>query len=364
MVNKKIKVLSIYRGLINDNRGTPIKVRSLSSEFEKRSDIDFSLCAWDLDKDVHYRKYFKLTNDHLDDLKRIYKYIKQNKIDVVIGHTMATYYYLFPLKFLTRAKIVLEMQGYIEEESKFYGDINIISYYWSKFIYGLFYRVCDLITTCSDTSTEIISQYNKNVVTIWGGVDISVFNPDFKSESFIEKNPNEIIVGYAGNARLWQGLPFLIESYIDLKSEYPEFKLALLCSEKKLEQVSGITYFDKVPHEKMPTFFADCDILVIPRMHNEVNRISFPSKLIEYMAMGKAVVSSSTSDAHKIIRNGINGLVFEPGDKNELKKALVSLRDINLRRRLGNEAWNTIKNGFTWEHHANIFVVNLHKLFE
>src|SRR5689334_4384034 len=118
----KIKVLSIYRGLVDDNRGTPIKVRSLSNEFSKMGEIDFTLCAWDEEGVLEFPKYFKLTNNHFDDIKKIYRFVKDNKVDIVMGHTMATYYYLLPIKFFTKAKIVLEMQGYIEEEAKFYGD--------------------------------------------------------------------------------------------------------------------------------------------------------------------------------------------------------------------------------------------------
>lgn len=353
---KKIKLLSIYRGIVDDNRGTPIKVRSLSQEFSKNDSLDFTLCAWDKEGALEFPNYFQLSNNHFDDLKKIYNFVKKNNIDIVMGHTMATYYYLWPLKYLTNAKIVLEMQGYIEEESKFYGDISKIKYYWSKFVYGLFYRVCDYITTCSDTSTEIINKYNKNSSTIWGGVDIQIFNPNVEPGNFFDKKEGEIIIGYTGNARIWQGLPFLIEAFNELKKDYPEFKLVLLCSENNKDLSDGVVYVDKVPHDKVASFSTACDILVIPRMHNEVNRISFPSKMIEYMAAGKAVVASATSDAHKVITSGKDGLVFEPGDKDGFKKALILLRDKNTRDRLGNEAWNTVKNKYTWVYQAQRFV--------
>lgn len=360
--NKKIKLLSIYRGIVNDNRGTPIKVYNLSNEFAKRSDIEFTLCAWDKENTLEFQNYFQLTNRHLNDLKKIYSYIKKNNINVVIGHTMAAFYYLFPLKFLTKVKIVLEMQGYIEEEAKFYGDISFFSYYFSKIIYGLFYRICNLITASSQTSADILSRYNKNVANIWGGVDISIFNPDVRPGNFIKKNSGDIIIGYIGNSRIWQGLPFLIESYLELNKKHPEFKLALLCSEKKKIKAPNVAYIDQIRHEQVPSFSAICDILVIPRMNNEVNRISFPSKMIEYMAVGKAVVVSATSDAHRVITDGKDGLVFEPGNKKAFINALISLKNKALRQRLGQEAWKTVQNGYTWKHQADKMIDLIEKI--
>jgi glycosyltransferase involved in cell wall biosynthesis len=327
-------------------------------------DLDFTLCAWDEEGKLEFKQYFQLTNNHWEDIKKIYGFVKENAIDVVIGHTMATYYYLWPLKYLTKAKIVLEMQGYIEEEAKSYGDIHPVAYWASKIVYGLFYRTCDLITTSSQTSADIISKYNKNTVAIWGGVDTSIFNPSVPPGNFIQKKPGDIIIGYTGNARVWQGLPFLLVGFAKLHGKYPEFKLVLLCSEKKKVIAPDVTYIEEIAHEKVASFSTDCDILVIPRIHDEVNRISFPSKIIEYMAVGKAVVVSATSDAHLVITNGKDGLVFEPGDTEGFIRALVSLRDPALRARLGREAWKTVQNGYTWGIQADIFIRNIKKLFD
>ena len=346
--NRKINILSIYRGILNDNRGTPIRVKSLSLEFSKSSEINYTMCAWDNESSIELQNYMRLSNKHFDDIKKIYNFVKKNNVDVIIGHTMATYYYLFPLRFLTKAKIALEMHGYVEEEAKMYGNINWLMYSWSKFIFGVFYRLCHIIFAPSETSREILSKYNKNTVSIVGGVDLNIFNPNVARGSVIRRKSDEIIIGYAGNTRIWQGLPFLLDSFIAINKISPEFKLALLCSEEVKNKVSNVLYFNKVEHSKIPDFFIDCDILVIPRMHNEVNRISIPSKLFEYMAMGKPVVASNTSDVHRIIRDKIDGLIFNAGDKEEFKKAILSLRDRNYRDELGNNAFNRAKKDFVW----------------
>jgi glycosyltransferase involved in cell wall biosynthesis len=362
--SQKINILAIYRGVVRVNRGTPIKVRSLAAEFDTRDDISFTLCAWDAVGPHECKRYFQLSNNHIRDIYHIFRFARQNNVDVILGHTMATYYYLWPLKFLTRAKIVLEMQGYIEEEAKLYGGINRLSYLFSKLIYGLFYRSCDLITTSSETSRDILLRFNKNVVAVWGGVDTAIFNPEVQPGNLFSRDKKDIVIGYTGNLRMWQGLPFLISSYTKLKALYPEFKLTILSSEPVIAPVSGIVYVQQIEHAEVPKFSAACDILVIPRLHNEVNRISFPSKIIEYMALGKAVVASNTSDAHKIIDTGRNGLVFEAGDEDSFIAALASLRDPSLRSALGAHAWDTVQSRFTWKKQTDIFVRHISNLFQ
>lgn len=349
--NAKLKVVFIYRGKLSDVRGTPIKVLNLFREFTKRTDIEPTFFTWDDEGSLGFPNIL-LTNDHLNDIRKIYAFVKKNNVDVVVGHTMATYYYLVPIKLFTSSKIILEMQGFMEEESKLYNDISKIRYFFSKIIYGIFYRMCDLIIASSKTGADILRYYNKNVYHVWGGVDTSIFNPAVTSGNFLKKKSNEIVIGYAGNARIWQGLPFLIEAFTDLRKIDSRYKLVLLSSEKKILKHKGIVYIKPIEHNKVPLFYADCDILVIPRMGDEVSRISFPTKIVEYMAMGKATVASMTSDAHKIITNGKDGFVFEPGNKREFIDILLKLQDKDLRNQLGVAAVHTIQNGYTWEHQA------------
>lgn len=357
---KTIKVLSVYRSRLVENRGTPLRVKKIIHYLISTKGFDVTTCSWDTAA-VFPTKHILLTNEHWTDIKKIYQYVRGHDIDIVIGHTMATFYYLWPIKLFTKAKIVLEMHGFIEEEARLYKDISIFRYWASKVVYKLFYRWCDLITTCSDTATKILSRYNKRVVTLWGSVDMELFNPYIKSKKLIARD--KIVIGYAGNSRIWQGVDFLLETYKELAEDNKKFKLAILTSERKeIIKLPGVEIYGPLRHNEVPAFLADCDILVIPRPDNIVNRISFPSKLIEYMAMGKPVVASKIGDTDCIITDGINGLLYEPGDKNGFKKALVKLEDMALRKQLGENAYHTIEKKFKKEQQATLLSKELQKL--
>lgn len=355
----KIKVVAIYRGQLTENRGTPIRVRNLLSNLTKYVDLTLFSCDKETPLDC---RYFSLTNKHCDDLKKIKKFINKNKVDIVIGHTMAAGYYLLPLRFLTRAKIVLEMHGFIEEELLLYGGINKFFYLLSKVLYRIIYKSCHLITTCSDTARDVLLKYNKNTVSIFGGADLEIFNPNVASKQIIKKREGEIVIGYAGNLKIWQGVNFLLEVYKILRKDCPEFRLAILTSERnKLSPMDDVEIFEALENKDVPNFLIDCDILVIPRPNNRVNYLSFPSKLIEYMAMGKAVVASRTSDAHKIISDGYNGLLYDPGDINGAIDCLKKLRDEKIRKYLGNNALLTVKDNYTWQLQTRKFYDNILK---
>lgn len=355
---KKIKILAVYRGRIFEHRGTPIRVRSLLTQLNSNECIDLAVCSWDKTQG-NFSKHFTLTNNHFQDIKQIYHYVKNNKIDVIIGYIISTSYYLAPLKLLTKAKIVLETHGFAEDESYEYGDIGLLRYWLLKLWYGFFYWICDLITTCSQSVTDILLKYNRNVVTVCDGVDLSLFNPNVPSGIYIKKD-GRIVIGYAGNARKWQGIDFLIEAYKKLSAQCNDFRLVLLMSEKKYMK-SGVEIIGPLENENVPKFLIDCDILVIPRPETLVTRLSYPSKLSVYLAMGKAVVASNTGDVDKIITSGVNGLLYTPGNAEELMDNLLALRDKNLRERLGAEAVKTAQQ-LSWERMADFLVDNIRKI--
>lgn len=346
-----IKIVSVYRGHIFKNSGTPIRIRNLAHELENNPEVDFSLFSWDTERSL-FSKHFTLNNNHWEDLKKIYKYVKQNKIDAVIGHTTSASYYLVPLKFFTGAKLVLEMHGLEEDEARAYGDIGFLKYRIFKIWHGFFYLLCDLITTCSNGVTKIVGRWNKNSVSMCGGVDTSRFNPDTASGGLIKKD-GKIVIGYAGNARVWQGVPFLLEAYKKIKKQTDDFKLVMLMSER-VEVPEGVEVVGPVPNEEVPKFLVDCDILVIPRPLTPVTKVSYPSKITEYLAIGKAVVVSNVGDMDLVIKNGENGLVYEAGNEEQFIKCVLSLKDKNLRNRLGSAAALTAQN-MDWSHLGSFF---------
>ena len=348
MVNKKIKVLVIFRDYLSRNRGTPLRVKSLIEEVAKDTEICLFTASRDESAPVE-AAHLILSTTNIKNVLLIGNFIKENKIDVVIFHTTAAAHYLVPLLFFGgKYKRVLEMHGFSEEEGRLYNDSRFFRYQRTKFFYSITYRLCDLITTCSDTATKKLLIYNKNTHTIYGGVDLNLFHKaaDYKRSSI----NNNIVIGYAGNGRKWQGIEFLLNAFAKLHEIDPTFSLKLLLSEKvNIPEIKDVYIYPALPHNEVWRFNAECDVLVIPRPDNMVNKLSFPSKLMEYLASGKPVVASKTSDIHKIITHGVDGMLHDPGDIEGFIKCFLALKDVNLRTKIGGNAAKLAKERYTWE---------------
>jgi glycosyltransferase involved in cell wall biosynthesis len=257
---------------------------------------------------------------------------------------------------------MLEMHGFPEEEAKLYDGIPWYRFWFDRFAYECTFRACDLNTACSETAAEHIRAFNPHTITVYGGADMDVFNPSVAPES--RSDTSRVRIGYVGNGRLWQGVPFLFETYQQYLAQDTAFELAILLSEQKgLAIPPGVNVHPAVSHELAPRFLASCDILVIPRPQNEVNRLSFPSKLIEYMAMGKPVIASRTSDVHKIITHGVDGMLFRPGDSEGFVRTILELKNPDLRKRIGQAAYETVKRSYTWENQTDIIKKAIYSLF-
>lgn len=360
---RKIKVLSVYRSLLLENRGTPLRVKSLIREGIKDPSFEWHTCSLDTQSPLGL-PHITITHDHVEDIKKIREYVRKQCIDVVIFHSVAAAFYLPFVSFGTRTRTVLEMHGFREEEELLYGRISAYTYWRNKIFYSIIYYLSDLITTCSISATEYLLRYNKNVLSVYGGVDLSLFNPSVESGGYIQRPEGKIIVGYAGDGKKWQGLPFLYTAFEKLVQQYPQFRLELLLSEKrKTPDKEYIHVTDALPHDKVSSFTTDCDVLVLPRIISRVNELTYPSKFMEYMAMGKAVVVSRTSDMHKIIVDGENGLTFNPEDTEGFIEAMGKLTDPVFRKKLGENAVKTAESGYTWDIQGKIFLDALKKLF-
>jgi glycosyltransferase involved in cell wall biosynthesis len=104
--------------------------------------------------------------------------------------------------------------------------------------------------------------------------------------------------------------------------------------------------------EKVRSYLNSMDICAAPEPSDPYNRSSTAAKVMEYMAVGKPVVSFDLPEHHYSAQGG--ALYARPNDELDFARQLASLIDQpDQRKRLGEAGLERIKNVLAWEHQAD-----------
>ena len=123
-------------------------------------------------------------------------------------------------------------------------------------------------------------------------------------------------------------------------SDYADH-LATLASTLKIEDRVHFAGFQEAVHSILRT----CDLYVHPALLE-----GFGIAVVEAMAMGKAVVATTTGGLPEVVVDGETGLLVPPGDDRRLSAAIVSLlRDRMRRDQMGKQGQVRAKEEFTLE---------------
>jgi glycosyltransferase involved in cell wall biosynthesis len=187
------------------------------------------------------------------------------------------------------------------------------------------------------------------------------------------------VLGFIGTFGRWHGAEVLAEAFGKLLAENLEYRddvRLLLIGDgvtmpevmEKLQKHGVAPYCVRtglIPQEQGPEHLAACDILVSPHVPNPDGSEFFgsPTKLFEYLAMGKAIVASRLGQIEEIMRHGQTGWLVEPGQADALKVGLEQLlEDPGLRHRLGRAARNAAVQKYTWKQHTQRILERLEEV--
>jgi glycosyltransferase involved in cell wall biosynthesis len=113
---------------------------------------------------------------------------------------------------------------------------------------------------------------------------------------------------------------------------------------KRLDE--HVHFLGGVANSEMSRVYHRHDVLVFPSICDE----GLPVTLLEAMACGLAVVSTTTGGSAELVRDGVNGLSFAPGDVNGLVERLSRLlEDRAAIEDLGSSAREMVRENFDLE---------------
>ena len=204
----------------------------------------------------------------------------------------------------------------------------------------------------------------EKIVVNPNGVDVERFRPGVgggEARRELGIRDEEVVAGFVGTFGPWHGVEKLAEA-IKL---IPAGRFLLVGSgslqvevAKRLEAevASGrVIFTGAVGHERVPGLLDACDILVAPHVPLADGSEFFgsPTKIFEYMAMGKGIVASRLGQIGEVLSDGETALLVEPGNVDELRAAIVKMvEDKELREALGVKAREMAEKEYTWTHNA------------
>lgn len=197
------------------------------------------------------------------------------------------------------------------------------------------YRKCNALVCVTEALKDLVVRESgispEKVVVVPNGVDTELFNPE-------RYEPKRVFpgftVGFVGALYARQGVDLLLEALHDLQAEGLDLSLVVVgdgfmyAAWKDLSQrlgvASRVAFVGQVPWLEVPPYMAGFDVAYTGQVQLPVGKMYHsPLKLYEYMAMAKPVVASAFEDALRVLQEGETGFLFEPGNKEDLKRALT-----------------------------------------
>lgn len=163
--------------------------------------------------------------------------------------------------------------------------------------------------------------------------DEEIFSPKVGGNSVrkeLSVSSDEKVIMYIGRLSPEKGIDVLIKAFSIIKEEIKNTKLIIvgdgaekgklmeLC--KRLNLLDSIKFVKPIPNNKVPSFLAATDIIVLPSYSE-----GSPKILVEAMMMGKPIVATNIPGINDIVKNKEEALLVKPGDPVALAEAIKTL---------------------------------------
>ncbi len=211
------------------------------------------------------------------------------------------------------------------------------------------------------------------------GVDLVKYNPGINC-STVKANyklQSKTTIGFIGTFAQWHGVVEMAKAIVHFFNHYNgknvNFLLigngVLIPDVKQIINNSkynkNVVFTDEIPQDEAPEYLAACDIFLSPHIPNPDGSKFFgsPTKLFEYMAMGKAIIASDLDQIGDILEHKKTAWLVEPGNIEDLSSAInILVHNKTLCKTLGLNARKEVIHKYSWDHHVNKILDKLNEM--
>jgi glycosyltransferase involved in cell wall biosynthesis len=250
--------------------------------------------------------------------------------------------------------------------------------HWGRQRIGDLLERCERLNLAAATRIFVVAEVERSnlikagvppekIIVNPNGVDVEKFHPGIGGDTIRRElgvADDETLAGFVGTFGPWHGVLTLAKA-ITLLPDDSRVRFLLVGAGKLREEVQRIVgaagkeqqviFAGHVEHGRVPALLDACDILLSPHvpLEDESEFFGSPTKLFEYMAMGKGIVASRLGQIGEVLVDQETALLTEPGNARQLADAILRLSGSpELRERLGSAARQAAVAEHTWKHNA------------
>jgi glycosyltransferase involved in cell wall biosynthesis len=151
----------------------------------------------------------------------------------------------------------------------------------------------------------------------------------------------------------------LLDAWPEVKRQLPEARLIIVGTQQpQSDPTPGITWFSKVSARQLLDLYDQATVFVVP-----AHFLPWGVVFHEAMSHGVPCIGADTCAIPEYIHEGINGALIPDGNSAVLAEKLVSiLGDADYAAQLGNNAYRTFIENYTWEKVAGRIKPHLERL--
>ncbi len=229
-------------------------------------------------------------------------------------------------------------------------------------------RVSALVTANSNFTRRWFlkmfgTEWAHKIRTIPGGVYIDEYKGSEESRAKIDKKyglTGKKVVLFTGRLTVHKGVEFLIKAAREIKGEViilgdgPERPyLEKLIQDFKLTNTRILGYMKPTEQVSFKEFYSRADVYVAPSTWNEPLGLV----ILEAMAAKTPVLATRTGGISSLIKDGYNGYLVRARNASEIAQKVNFLLDNDeLREKMGERAYQIVKERYTWDALTDQFV--------
>ncbi len=233
---------------------------------------------------------------------------------------------------------------------------------WARYERAYAKKADRVVTVVEEMRTRLVDLGipAEKVEVVENTEDLSHFRGMGVDERIVQQYGNGFVITYVGGFGPHRGLDTAIKAMPAVVRQVPDAKLLLVgdgpirgdleALAQRLRLDGAVEFAGQQDFSKVPSFIEASAVCLVPHHSTPQTEPALPHKLFQYMAMERPVVASSCRAVARVVNETGGGVVFPAGDSDGLARAILSLSDRDLRRKLGKAGRSAVETRYNWDH--------------